>query len=108
MLSPALAGTRRASELAKRVISACIREICFFRDFMGLQKTKIFLVTFGSASLYNFRQLACESQTGSLAYFSVDVRKGTKKTTSSLDRSSASSNMQVAAFAAPLCKDKQW
>ena len=55
------------------------------------------------------RQLTCEPQTGSLAYFSVavHVRNGTKTTTSSLDRSSTSSNMQAAAFAVPLRKDKQ-
>ena len=53
------------------------------------------------------RQLACESQTGSLAYFSVAARNGTKKTTSSLDRSTTSSKTQAAAFAVPLCKDKQ-
>ena len=70
-LSPALAGTRRACRAGEK---SHLREICFFRDFMGLQKTKIFLVTFGLASLY---------------------------------RSSTSSNIQAAAFAAPLCKDKQ-
>ena len=53
------------------------------------------------------RQLACEPQTGSLAQFSVIVRNGTKRTTSSLDRSSTSSNMPAAAFAVPLCEDKQ-
>ena len=45
------------------------------------------------------RQLACEPQTGSLAYFSVAGTNGTEKTTSSLDRSSTSSNMPSAAFA---------
>ena len=40
------------------------------------QKTEIFLVH----HIYK-RQLACESQTGSLAHFSVAVRNGTKKTT---------------------------
>ena len=30
------------AELAKRVICGCIREICFFRDFMGAQKSKNF------------------------------------------------------------------
>ena len=52
-------------------------------------------------------EIACESQTGSLAYFSAAVRNGTKETTSFLDRNSTSSNMQTAAFAVPLCKDKQ-
>ena len=39
------------------------------------------------------RQLVCESQTGSPAYFPVAVRNGTKETTSSLDRSSTSSSV---------------
>ena len=53
------------------------------------------------------RQLACEPETGSLAYFSVAVRNRTKNMTSSLDRSSASKNKQATAFAVALCKDKQ-
>ena len=28
------------AELAQRVICACIRELCFFRDFMGLKRQK--------------------------------------------------------------------
>ena len=53
------------------------------------------------------RQLAYEPQKGSLAYSSLAVRKGRKKTTNFLDRSSTSSNMQDVAFAVPLCKEKQ-
>ena len=94
------------AELAKRVICACIREICFFRDFMGLKRHKCSSY-FQAQHLYT-SQLVCESQTGNLAYFSVAVRNGTKKMTSSLDRSSTSSNMQAAAFAVPPCKDKQY
>ena len=48
-----------------------------------------------------------ERQTGSMAYFSVAVRNVTKTTTSSLDRSFTSRNMQAAAFAVPIYKDKQ-
>ena len=93
------------AELAKRVICACICEICFFRDFMGHKRRK---VSWSSLARYLYtRQLACEPQTGSLAYFSVAIRNRTKKTTSSLNRSSTSSNMQAAAFAVPLCKNKQ-
>ena len=50
------------SELAKRVICACIREICFFRDFMGLKRQK-FSWSLLARHLYT-RQLACEPQTG--------------------------------------------
>ena len=56
---------------------ACICEICFFRDFMGLKRQK-FSWSPLARDLYT-RQLACEPQTGSLAYFSVAVRNGTKK-----------------------------
>ena len=42
------------------------------------------------------RQYACEPQTGSLAYFSVVVTNRKKKTSSFLDRSFTSSNMQAA------------
>ena len=84
------------TELAKRVICACIREICFFRDFIGLkrQKSSWSLLT---RHLYT-RQLACEPQTGCLAYFPVPVRNGTKETSSSLDLSSSSRSMQTAGF----------
>ena len=74
---------------------------------MGL-KRQIFSWSLLARHLYT-RQLACEPQTGSLAYFSVAVRSGTK-TTSSLDRNStctSSSNMQAAAFVVPLFNDKQ-
>ena len=50
------------SELAKRVICACTREICFFRDFMGLKRQK-FSWSLLARHLYT-RQLACEPQTG--------------------------------------------
>ena len=40
------------AELAKRVICACIREICFSRFSMGGPKVINFVVTFDSASLY--------------------------------------------------------
>ena len=95
------------AELAKRVICTCIREISFFRDFMGLKRQK-FSWSLLARHLYT-RQLACKPQTRSLACFSVGVRNGMKKkqTTSSLDQSSTSSNMQAAAFAVPLCKEKQ-
>ena len=68
------------AELAKRVICACIREICYFRDFMGLKRQK-FSWSRLARHLY-LRQLACEPQTGSLAYFS---RTEQKNPTSSLD-----------------------
>ena len=48
----------------KRVICACIREICFFRDFMGLKRQK-FSWSLLTRHLYT-RQLACEPQTGCL------------------------------------------
>ena len=64
------------AELAKRVICACILEICFFRDSMGLKRQK-FSWSLLAWHLYT-RQLACEPQAGSPAYFSVAVRKGTK------------------------------
>ena len=92
-------------ELVTRVICECIQDICFFRDFMGLKRQK-FSWSFLAWHLYT-RQLACEPQTGSLAYFSVAVRNGTKKTTSFLDQSSTSSNMQATSLAVPLCKEKQ-
>ena len=79
-------------ESSARVYARCISSEIFW----GL-KDKNFL----GRHLYT-RQLACEPQTGKLAYFSVAVRNGKKKTTSSLDRSSTSCNMQVAAFAVPL------
>ena len=65
------------AELAKRVICACVREVCFLRDFMGLKSQKLswsLLVR----HLYT-RQLACVPQTGSLPYLSVALRNGTKK-----------------------------
>ena len=89
-----------SAELAKRVICACMRKICFFRDFMGLKRQK-FSRSLLARHLYK-RQLACEPQTGSLAYLPVAVRNGTKKSTSSLDQSFTSSNMQAAASAVPL------
>ena len=55
------------AELAKRVICAWISEICFFRDFMGLKRQKIFwslLVRY----LYT-RQLAYKPQTGAPSLF---------------------------------------
>ena len=90
-----------SAELAKSHLRVYTRDM-FIQRFYGAQKTKIFLAW----HLYT-RQLACEPQTGSLAYFPVAIRNGTKKTNSSLDRSSTSSNMQAAAFAVPLSKDKQ-
>ena len=60
------------AELAKKVICACMRELCFFRDFMGLKRQKFFWSRL-ARHLYT-RQLACEPQTGSPAYFSVAVR----------------------------------
>ena len=71
---------------------------------MGLKRQK-FSWSLLARRLYTI-QFACEAQTGSLAYFSVAVKNG-KKTTSSLNESSTSSNMQAAAFAVPLWKDKQ-
>ena len=62
------------AELVKGVICACIREICVFRDFMGL-KRQTFSRSLLARHLYT-RQLACEPQTGSPAYFSVAVRNG--------------------------------
>ena len=73
LLSPALAGT----ELSKGVICVYIHEICFIRDFMGLKRQKL---SWSLLARYLYtRQRACEPQTGSLAYFSVAVRNGTKK-----------------------------
>ena len=71
------------AELAKRVICACIREICFFRDRVGPKSHK-FSWSLLTRHLYT-RQLACEPQIGSVACLSFAVRNGTKKTTSSLD-----------------------
>ena len=65
------------AKLAKRVICACIREICFFKDFMALKSHK-FSWPLLARHLYT-RQLACEPQTGSVACLSVAVRNGTKK-----------------------------
>ena len=65
------------AELAKRVICACIREIYFFRDVMGLKRQKIFWSVL-ARHLYT-RHLACEPQTGSVAYLSGTMRNGTKK-----------------------------
>ena len=65
------------TELAKRVICACIRKIYFFRDLMGLKRQK-FSLSLLARHLYT-RQLACEPQTGSLAYFSVTVKNGTER-----------------------------
>ena len=45
-------------ELAKRVIFACLREICFFRDFMELKRQK-FSWSVLVPHLYT-RQFACE------------------------------------------------
>ena len=65
------------AELAKRVICVYIHEICFIRDFMGLKRQKL---SWSLLARYLYtRQRACEPQTGSLAYFSVAVRNGTKK-----------------------------
>ena len=86
-------------------VGAGIREICFFRNFMGLKRQN-FSWSLLTRHLYT-RQLVWEPQTGSLAYFSVAVRNGTKKTTGSLDRSSTSSNMLAAAFAVHLSKVTQ-
>ena len=55
-----------ATELAKRVICACICEVCFFRKFMGL-KSQTFSWSLLARNLYT-RQLACKPQTGSLDY----------------------------------------
>ena len=49
----------------------------FLQRFYGAQKTK-FSLSLLARRLYT-RQLACEPQTGSLAYFSVAVRNRTKK-----------------------------
>ena len=61
------------AELAKRIICACVREICFFRDFMDFKSHK-FSWSILARHLYA-RQLACEPQTGSVACLSVAVRK---------------------------------
>ena len=66
-----------SAELAKRVICACVREICFFRDFMGLKSHK-FSCSLLARHLFT-RQLACRPQTGSVACLSVAVTNGTKK-----------------------------
>ena len=59
------------AELAKRVICACIREICFFRFSMGPKSHK-FSSSLLTRHLYT-RQLACEPQTGSR--WKVDIHK---------------------------------
>ena len=100
VLSPALAGTRRACRAGEKSHLRVYTRDMFLQRFYGAQKTKIFL-TLLVRHLYT-RQLACEPQTGSLAYFLGTERK----TTSSLDRSSTSSNIQAAAFAIPLCRAK--
>ena len=73
------------AELAKRVICACICEICFFRDCTGLKRQK-FSWSLLTRHLYT-RQLACEPQTRSLAYFSVEVRNGTNIESDQFSRS---------------------
>ena len=60
------------AELAKRVICACIREICSFRDLMGL-KSRIFSWSLLAQHFYT-RQLACEPRTERVAF-----RNGTKQ-----------------------------
>ena len=67
------------AELSKRVICACLREICFFRDYMGLKRKK-FSWSLLDRHLYT-RQLACEPQTGTLSC----CQERNEKTTSSLD-----------------------
>ena len=61
---------------------------------MGLKRQKLFWSLL-ARHLYT-RQLACDPQTGSLAYFSVAVRNGTKKR-----------SMQAASFVVLLYKDKR-
>ena len=82
------------AELAKRVICACIRQICFFRDFMG-SKDKDFL---GHFLLGIFIQDNLPVNLKQEVWPISQLRSGTerKKTTGSLDRSSTSSNMQAA------------
>ena len=92
------------AELAKRVICAHIREICFLRDIMGLKRQK-FSWSLLTRHLYA-RQLAYEPQTGSLTYFSVAVRNGTKRSVLFIEVQHLR-NMQAAAFAVPLYQDKQ-
>ena len=106
-LSSALAGTRRACRAGEKSHLRVYTRDIFLQRFYGAQKRQKFSWSLLARHLYT-RQLACELPIGSLAYFSVAVRNGTKKgTTSSHDRSSTSCNMQAAAFAVPLCKDKQ-
>ena len=90
------------AELAKTVT----REICFSEILWG-SKDKTFLGLFSLGIIIQMRQLACEPQTGSLAIFQLLSGMERKKTTSSLDRSSTSSNIQVADFVVPQCEDKQ-
>ena len=92
--SSAVSGTRRACSWRKES-SARVNARCFFRDFMGLKSQK-FSWSLLARHLYR-RQLACEPQTGSLAYFSVVVRNGTKNDQFSRERST-SRNMQAAAL----------
>ena len=71
------------AELAKRVIRSCIRETCFFGNFMGL-KSKKFSSSLLTRHLYT-RQLACEPQTGGLDNLSVAVRNERKMTSSPIE-----------------------
>ena len=68
------------AELVEGVICACIREICFFRDFMELKRQKLSW-SFLAWHLYT------RPQTGSLTYFSAAVRNGTKKKSDQFSRS---------------------
>ena len=85
-----------SAELAKRVICTCIFEICFFRDFMWLKRQK-----------FSWTTCLLTSNRKASLFFSCYQERNKKRTTSSPDRSSISSSIQAAAFAVPLCKDKQ-
>ena len=85
------------AEQAKRVICACIREIHFFRDFMGL-KDKNFL---GFFWLGIFIQDNLPVNLKQEVWPISQLLAGTER------KNDQFSQLQAAAFAVPLCKEKQ-
>ena len=107
MLSPALAGTRRACRAGEKSSHLCVYawDMSLQRPY-GAQKQKSWSLL--ARHLYT-RQLAREHQKevqpiSQASYFSVFVRNGTKKRPV---LSRPEFHMQATAFAVPLCKDTQ-
>ena len=90
------------ADLVKRVIYVCIHKIYFSeilwgKNFLGHFWLGIFIQDNVPVNLKQEVWLISQLLSGM-----------EQKTTSSLDRSSTSSNTQAAAFAVPLCKDKKF